>query len=103
MSYRGQKYEMRGLEKLKVLNPSETPKPDELLRNNLISNKSSTNKLDSFYHKIAIAYTFADICCLFGSVAYISYPSGIKNTLEAAKARVSFDNMLSTDQTLTRF
>lgn len=80
----------------------QTPKLEELLQNNHISNKSSIEKLDSFYHKIAVAYALADICCLFGSVAYLSYQSGIKNTLEAAKARLSFDSVLSTDQTLSQ-
>lgn len=80
----------------------QTPELEELLLNNPISNKSSIEKLDSFYHKIAVAYALADIGCLFGSVAYLSYQSGIKNTLEAAKARESFDNMLSTDQTLSQ-
>ncbi|KAK9914006.1 hypothetical protein M0R45_037805 [Rubus argutus] len=80
----------------------QTAKLEELLRNNPISNKSSREKLDSFYHKIAVAYALADTCCLFGSVAYLSYQSGIKNTLEAAKSRVSFDSVLSTDQSLSQ-
>ena len=65
VSYRG-RLGMGGLGK-------QTPELESLLRNNPISNKSSIEKLDSFYHKITVAYALADIGCLFGSVAYLSY------------------------------